>query len=179
MKIIRSDHSEVSVEEQANPFFNHFLYTKAHSIKLKYWYTCEIYRPPRSSHCGTWDACIERIDHHCPYLGTCIGKRNYKYFFMFINLLSLLIVISVLLSMGEIYIRVAEKMEGGNEFNSALKTSLKTSPYPVITIVIALLSSSFVIVLCGYHHRLAWKSSTTNEDLKGIYEDALSFNPNK
>ena len=179
MKIIRSELSEVSVEKQTNQFFTLFLYTQAHSIKLKYWYTCEIYRPPRSSHCGAWDACIERIDHHCPYLGTCIGKRNYKYFFIFINLLSFLIVISILLILWEIYLRVKEKMEDGRNWTSAFKSSIEASPYPLISLTIALISASFVIILCGYHHRLAWKSSTTNENLKGRYNNALSFNPNK
>lgn len=30
-----------------------------------------------------------RFDHHCVWLGTCIGKRNYKYFFIFIAFLNL------------------------------------------------------------------------------------------
>tara|TARA_B110000285_G_scaffold209425_1_gene250408 strand:- start:231 stop:788 length:558 start_codon:yes stop_codon:yes gene_type:complete len=52
--------------------------------KIKYCSTCDIYRPPRAIHCGICNCCIERLDHHCPWLGTCIGKRNYKYFMIFI-----------------------------------------------------------------------------------------------
>ena len=155
------------------------MYTKAHSIKLKYCYTCEIYRPPRSSHCASWDAWIEKIDHHCPWLGTWIGKRNYKYFFVFLNLLGFLIIASILISLAEIYLRVKEHRDEGTKFGKALGESLKTAPYPLIYIVICLFSSLFVIILWGYHHRLLCKSSTTNEDLKGIYDEAFSFNPNK
>ena len=55
----------------------------ARLTKIKFCNTCDIYRPPRTIHCGTCGCCIERLDHHCPWVGTCIGKRNYKYFILF------------------------------------------------------------------------------------------------
>lgn len=60
--------------------------------KIKYCTSCEIYRPPRTVHCGYCDCCIERLDHHCPWLGTCVGKRNYKYFITFVTLLAYMII---------------------------------------------------------------------------------------
>lgn len=45
---------------------------------------CKIYKPPQCRHCKVCDHCVCRFDHHCNWLGVCIGKKNY---FVFLQLL--------------------------------------------------------------------------------------------
>lgn len=38
----------------------------------------------KTSHCFDCNVCVEGYDHHCPWTGKCIGKKNLKYFYIFL-----------------------------------------------------------------------------------------------
>ncbi len=44
---------------------------------------CQGYQPPGGAHCPDCNVCIAGYDHHCVWMGTCIGKKNYRQFVRF------------------------------------------------------------------------------------------------
>ena len=51
---------------------------------LKYCHTCHLWRTPPASHCSSCQRCVERMDHHCPCIGNCVGRHNYVVFLDFV-----------------------------------------------------------------------------------------------
>ncbi|XP_033757331.1 palmitoyltransferase ZDHHC16B-like [Pecten maximus] len=44
---------------------------------------CFSKKPARTHHCKKCGKCILKMDHHCPWLNTCVGFYNQRYFFLF------------------------------------------------------------------------------------------------
>lgn len=44
---------------------------------------CQAFQPPSGAHCPDCDVCVEGFDHHCVWMGTCIGRGNYAHFVRF------------------------------------------------------------------------------------------------
>lgn len=47
---------------------------------VRYCEQCQVHMPPRAYHCDDCNCCIEELDHHCPWMGKCVGKKNMLWF---------------------------------------------------------------------------------------------------
>lgn len=56
---------------------------------------CAMNRPLTASHCYDCGLCIDEIDHHCPWTGKCIAKRNLSTFYWFLGTLAVHILLVI------------------------------------------------------------------------------------
>ena len=126
----------------------------------KYCQTCNVYRTPRGKHCVYCDSCVEVFDHHCPWTGTCIGKRNYRYFFRFIWGTSLYLFSAFLT--GIFYMSHTDIRHHNSHFESALEG------HPMVPLLTSLFFVAFLLLLplTFYHSFLLSVGMTTNERVK-------------
>ncbi|XP_075902724.1 palmitoyltransferase ZDHHC9 isoform X1 [Nelusetta ayraudi] len=129
-------------------------------VKLKYCYTCKIFRPPRASHCSICDNCVDRFDHHCPWVGNCVGKRNYRYFYLFTMSLSLLTIYIFTFDIVHVAMRSVDR---------GLLNTLKETPGTVLEMLVCFFTLWSVVGLTGFHTYLISLNQTTNEDIKGSW----------
>lgn len=125
--------------------------------RYKWCSTCRIWRPPRAKHCRTCDACVRTFDHHCPWVGNCVGERNYTYFLGFVNLVMIYAIVVIL----EVFLAMGKTDEEENSSGKEIA---------IILIVFCIVIGACLFALCCNLTNNLSRGLTTNEAVLRRYE---------
>ena len=135
--------------------------------------TCYIVRPMRSTHCGHCDNCVEKFDHHCPWIGTCVGKRNYPNFFCFLVSVNALQIFMAIFCLIHLSISISDDVK---KYKNDKDFKVNKVEFGFSRVIVSI----YLIIYCGttmifttglfiYHFKITEKYETTKENLKKFF----------
>jgi hypothetical protein len=88
-RIPENFHIDSIPDSEKEPLKDEYIELDHATAKVTYCNRCQKYRPARAHHCSICKVCILRYDHHCPWIGNCVGFHNHKYFILFLTYMAI------------------------------------------------------------------------------------------
>jgi len=162
------DNGNVFFERKRDPYHDitpppRIIIINGNEIKINWCTTCKIYRPPRCSHCSECGVCVENFDHHCPWVSNCVGKRNYRFFLLFVSTTTALCLYTFCASFGLLYVLSKESIE--TAMPDYVADAIMKSPASFFLMMYAFIVFWSVGGLIGFHIFLMFKGKSTHEEI--------------
>ena len=81
---------------------------------------CETLKTIRSRHCIVCNKCVERYDHHCPWINNCVGAKNHNWFLLYLTAQYLLLLNSLALTVYSVIVYQSHSTPTEEEMQSFL-----------------------------------------------------------
>ena len=121
---------------------------------------CDLEQPLRCKHCRDCAQCVALHDHHCPWLGNCVGERNRRSFYWY------LVFECCLLWLALVLVRSRQTVGSYQTKHSLIAWGAENGPRVVCSMVMGLFCL-MVSCLLGFHTYLALTNQTTCECYAG------------
>jgi len=124
--------------------------------------TCLIRKPLRSKHCSFCNKCVAKFDHHCPWVGNCVGLRNHRFFVIYLGSLFILAVL-YLFCCGQYWAHQVKDLRD-NKGHIPPGKALSINGWVIWAAINAFLHAIWVacLLVCQLYQVL-WLAMTTNE----------------
>lgn len=126
---------------------------------------CEFHVQVLTKHCGQCNWCTSGFDHHCKWLNNCIGKKNYRGFFLLCVLVSIFSLFKVIICAVSIVITGAwfgdmvNHMTHDVKFNGVIATLVLTGILTIINLIVLIAVTNLLF----FHLWIGFKGITTFE----------------
>ncbi|EAS03868.4 DHHC zinc finger protein (macronuclear) [Tetrahymena thermophila SB210] len=132
--------------------------------KRRYCLICHIFKPERCHHCSACNRCVLNMDHHCPWLGNCIGFKNRKFFILLLFYVNVTTWLAMFGMIGEIFnIMVSIKQKLGGD--DTITISWFSDFLIVASFGLDITAMVIIGIFFKFHLDLIFMNTTTLENL--------------
>ncbi|CAD5185096.1 unnamed protein product [Musa acuminata subsp. malaccensis] len=134
---------------------------------------CEVEVLKNSKHCRVCDKCVDGFDHHCRWINNCIGRKNYRRFFILMASALLLLILQWLIGILVLIFCFLERKHFSAEIISKLGSSFSLVPFVVVVAsctCLAMVATLPLAQLLFFHILLIKKGISTYDYIIALRE---------
>lgn len=127
----------------------------ADASKIGYCPICKVEKPPRAHHCSECKRCVRRMDHHCVWVGNCVGEDNHRMFVQFLFWATVSLVVTLVI--------ILVKMGTLEGFSDIFEENVASNILLLIAAFFVILFAPLTLALLILQIKLISKNMTTIE----------------